>query len=265
MCHRARALRRRTSVDCARMNRTLPSVAFSHSALRGPGEVTVRQNLASPSAEEEGTARWVWPGATATARWLCDRDRGRWLEKKHVLELGSGTGLLGLVAARLGAASVTLTDLPSELHLLRANVARNEKRNAAFSAPTFVKPLVWGDEAGMLELIDARPVSNADCDRDDRTKGFDVVLCCDLVYRNGDETQRALARTMRAALGTSPTNDPAGSRVLKARRAVVAYQFRENVLADAPFFEEVDHLFADPHKHDDGDDEDLWLFEYEPK
>jgi hypothetical protein len=127
-----------------------------------------------------------------------------------------------------------------------------------------VKPLVWGDEAGMLELIDARPVSNADCDRNDR-KGFDVVLCCDLVYRNGDETQRALARTMRAALGTSPTNDPAGSRVLKARRAVVAYQFRENVLADAPFFEEVDHLFADPHKHDDGDDEELWLFEYEPK
>ena len=91
------------------------------------------------------------------------------------------------------------------------------------------------------------------------------MLCCDLVYRNGDETQRALARTMRAALGTQPTNDPAGSRVLKARRAVVAYQFRENVLADAPFFEEVDRLFADPHKHDDGDDEDLWLFEYEPK
>jgi len=72
---------------------------------------------------------------------------------------------------------------------------------------------------------------------------------------------------MRAALGTSPNDDdPAGSlAVLKARRAVVAYQFRENVLADAPFFEEVDHLFADPHKHDDGDDEDLWLFEYEPK
>ena len=157
------------------MDRTLPSVAFSHSALRGPGEVTVRQNLASPSAEEEGTARWVWPGATATARWLCDRDRGRWLENKHVLELGSGTGLLGLVAARLGAASVTLTDLPSELHLLRANVARNEKRAAAFSAPTFVKPLVWGDEAGILELIDARPVPGF-------VPGFDVVLCLSLIH-----------------------------------------------------------------------------------
>jgi len=146
--------------------------------------VTVRQNLDAPSAEEEGTARWVWPGATATARWLCDRDRGRWLENKHVLELGSGTGLLGLVAARLGAASVTLTDLPSELDLLRANVALND---AAASSPTRVEPLVWGDETGMLQLIDRARLPS----------GFDVVLCCDLVYRNGDEHQRALARTMR--------------------------------------------------------------------
>ena len=170
------------------MDRTLASVEFSHPALRGASPVTVRQNLDAPSAEEEGTARWVWPGATATARWLCDRDRGRWLENKHVLELGSGTGLLGLVAARLGAASVTLTDLPSELDLLRANVALN---SIAASSPTRVEPLVWGDETGMLQLIDRARLPS----------GFDVVLCCDLVYRNGDEHQRALARTMRRAMG----------------------------------------------------------------
>jgi len=235
------------------MDRTLPSVAFSHPALRGASPVTVRQNLDAPSAEEEGTARWVWPGATATARWLCDRDRGRWLENKHVLELGSGTGLLGLVAARLGAASVTLTDLPSELDLLRANVARND----AASSPTRVEPLVWGDETGMLELIPG--------------SGFDVVLCCDLVYRNGDERQRALARTMRRALGDAAeeAEEAEGARLEKekekaSRVAVVAYQFRENVLGDAPFFDEVDRLFADPTRHD-AEDEDLWLFEYRPK
>lgn len=239
------------------MDRTLPSVAFSHPALRGASPVTVRQNLDAPSAEEEGTARWVWPGATATARWLCDRDRGRWLENKHVLELGSGTGLLGLVAARLGAASVTLTDLPSELGLLRANVARND----AASSPTRVEPLVWGDETGMLELIDRARLPS----------GFDVVLCCDLVYRNGDERQRALARTMRRALGDAAegAEEAEGARSEKekekaSRVAVVAYQFRENVLGDAPFFDEVDRLFADPTRHD-AEDEDLWLFEYRPK
>lgn len=240
------------------MDRTLASVEFSHPALRGASPVTVRQNLDAPSAEEEGTARWVWPGATATARWLCDRDRGRWLENKHVLELGSGTGLLGLVAARLGAASVTLTDLPSELDLLRANVALNDD---AASSPTRVEPLVWGDETGMLQLIDRARLPS----------GFDVVLCCDLVYRNGDEHQRALARTMRRALGDAAfpgaenaTSEKKEKKTESSRVAVVAYQFRENVLGDSPFFDEVDILFADPRRHDT-EDEDLWLFEYRPK
>jgi hypothetical protein len=49
-----------------------------------------------------------------------------------------------------------------------------------------------------------------------------------------------------------------------SRVAVVAYQFRENVLGDSPFFDEVDVLFADPRRHDT-EDEDLWLFEYRPK
>jgi nicotinamide N-methyltransferase len=239
------------------MDRTLASVEFSHPALRGASPVTVRQNLDAPSAEEEGTARWVWPGATATARWLCDRDRGRWLENKHVLELGSGTGLLGLVAARLGAASVTLTDLPSELDLLRANVALND--DDAASSPTRVEPLVWGDETGMLQLIDRARLPS----------GFDVVLCCDLVYRNGDEHQRALARTMRRAMGDAfeGAEDATSEKEKKtesSRVAVVAYQFRENVLGDSPFFDEVDVLFADPRRHDT-EDEDLWLFEYRPK
>ena len=44
----------------------------------------------------------------------------------------------------------------------------------------------------------------------------------------------------------------------------MAYQFRENVLGDSPFFDEVDVLFADPRRHDT-EDEDLWLFEYRPK
>ena len=244
------------------MNRTLPSVAFSHPALRGASPVTVLQNLDSPSAEEEGTARWVWPGATATARWLCDRDRGRWLENKHVLELGSGTGLLGLVAARLGAASVTLTDLPSELRLLRANV--DVARDAcAIAAPTRVAPLVWGDEAGMLERIES--IESVDgSSLDGSRSGFDVVLCCDLVYRNGEDAQRDLVRTMRAALGGAPRARMSAEAPAAQKKALVAYQFRENVLVDAPFFDEVDRLFADPIRHDT-EDEDLWLFEYEPR
>eukprot|EP00639_Heterosigma_akashiwo_P011224 CAMPEP_0206376086 /NCGR_PEP_ID=MMETSP0294-20121207/9263_1 /ASSEMBLY_ACC=CAM_ASM_000327 /TAXON_ID=39354 /ORGANISM="Heterosigma akashiwo, Strain CCMP2393" /LENGTH=109 /DNA_ID=CAMNT_0053824125 /DNA_START=504 /DNA_END=830 /DNA_ORIENTATION=- len=46
------------------------------------------------------------------------------LERKRVLELGAGTGIVGLALARMGAA-VTLTDRAPLAPLLRRNAARN--------------------------------------------------------------------------------------------------------------------------------------------
>ena len=105
------------------MNRNLDVVSFSHPALLlklggGGGEggedeaddaqgagaanraVTVFQNVGNEvvhdiaTAGHDATARWVWPGATATAQWLCDRG-DEWIRGKRVVELGAGTGLLG--------------------------------------------------------------------------------------------------------------------------------------------------------------------------
>ena len=75
------------------MDRTLATVAFDHPALAGDAGVSVAQNLGHLPGED-GTARWVWPGATATATWLCDR-ADEWIRGKRVVELGAGTGLLG--------------------------------------------------------------------------------------------------------------------------------------------------------------------------
>eukprot|EP00955_Chlamydomonas_euryale_P115980 366390-Chlamydomonas_euryale.AAC.29 len=41
---------------------------------------------------------------------------------KSVLEIGAGTGAVGLVAAGLGAAPVVLTDLPHLLPFMEANI-----------------------------------------------------------------------------------------------------------------------------------------------
>ena len=66
------------------------------------------------------TGRTVWDGAVILSRYL-EEERNRFAGK-HFLELGAGTGLSGLSAAALGAASVTLTDLKYCLKSLEANM-----------------------------------------------------------------------------------------------------------------------------------------------
>ncbi len=62
-----------------------------------------------------------------------------------ILELGAGTGLVGLAAAQLGAARVQITDLPYAL----ANIQSNVDRNAAGSSTVEVRALDWFDPPRM--------------------------------------------------------------------------------------------------------------------
>ena len=59
-----------------------------------------------------------------------------------VLELGSGTGLCGIVAAKLGAREVVLTDFPELLPLLKRNASLNN-----VSEVTSTMALDWRDES----------------------------------------------------------------------------------------------------------------------
>ena len=88
------------------MDRTVEVVRFVHPALRADDdddddEVRVFQNMDDTkvfddivTARHDATARWVWPGAMATASWLCERGN-EWIKGKRVVDVGSGTGLLG--------------------------------------------------------------------------------------------------------------------------------------------------------------------------
>ena len=64
------------------------------------------------------TAGSIWHAGHALALYLIDHPSI--VQGKHVLELGSGCGLVGLIAAALGAKTVVLTDLATQqLHLQR--------------------------------------------------------------------------------------------------------------------------------------------------
>lgn len=103
------------------------------------------------------TAGHVW-AVGRLAAWAMQRPAmHQWLEDRHVLELGSGTGISGISAARVGASTVILSDRQPTLDLLRQNIARNarwyKKHNKQRSIVSLQAiALNWFDVAAALPL-----------------------------------------------------------------------------------------------------------------
>jgi len=187
-------------------------VRFEHAAVGAleveQEELAARRREGGGREGEDSTGAVVWPAAHSTAAHLCanaELVRGR-----RVVELGAGTGLVGLVAAALGAAEVALTDLPSALPLLERNARRNE---AACGGRVKVRELSWGSALGEL----AGPAGK-------------VVLACEVVYQHDEETSEALVETMAALAGQDGL-------------CLVSYEFRDGMLADIFFFDKANELF----------------------
>ncbi|XP_022725595.1 protein N-lysine methyltransferase METTL21A isoform X1 [Durio zibethinus] len=117
------------------------------------------------------------PGVTGAVMWDSGVVLGKFLEHavdlgmlvlqgKKVVELGSGCGLVGCIAALLGA-QVVLTDLPDRLRLLKKNVETNLKHGVRGSAA--VKELTWGNDPDK-DLVESPP---------------DYVLGSDVIYSEG--------------------------------------------------------------------------------
>ena len=89
------------------------------------------------------TGAVMWDSGVVLAKFLEHSvDSGMLLlQGKKVMELGSGCGLVGCVAALLGA-EVTLTDMPDRLRLLRKNVECNLSETDLQGSATFME-LVW--------------------------------------------------------------------------------------------------------------------------
>lgn len=65
----------------------------------------------------------IWDGSLVLARYLECRDPSFFHNKKFI-ELGSGTGIMGIVAALQGA-DITLTDKKALLPLINHNIEKN--------------------------------------------------------------------------------------------------------------------------------------------
>ena len=98
------------------------------------------------------------------------------LRGKRVIELGSGTGIVGIIAARCSPSTLVLTDLPALLPLLAANVASNIP-STSVSTAIHCLPLTWSTTLTAAELTGELAVP------------FDVMLLSDVVYDAFDTRQ----------------------------------------------------------------------------
>ncbi|XP_068450961.1 EEF1A lysine methyltransferase 3-like [Clinocottus analis] len=120
-------------------------------------ELKIRQVFGSSL----GVAAAVWESALHLCRYF--EQQSVELRGKRAIELGSGTGVVGILAARLGAV-VTLTDLPLTLPQLQDNVSANAPSSSWPSTLPAVLPLSWGEDHMSFP------------------SDWDLVLCADIIY-----------------------------------------------------------------------------------
>lgn len=87
-------------------------------------------------------AHYLWDSSLLLSQLIAgskqqNNDPGWSVEGQHVLELGSGTGLVGIICALAGAESTVLTDYPSPEIL--ENIRKNVETNVAFRQRTSLR------------------------------------------------------------------------------------------------------------------------------
>ncbi|KAK2592374.1 Protein-lysine N-methyltransferase rrg1 [Conoideocrella luteorostrata] len=110
-------------------------------------------------------------------------------EVPTVLELGSGTGLLGLAAAALWKLHVVLSDLPSIVENLESNAERNREAIEARGGGASVGALTWG---GSEDEVDQELFG--------RPSQFKIVLVADPMYDDDHPVLLASAISQHLAL-----------------------------------------------------------------
>lgn len=141
-------------------------------AVGGDDELVVEQD----QSLHDSCGGIVWESAFCLAQ-LLQRDGGKRVRGKRVVELGAGAGLLGMSAAKLGAESVLLTDHPSAMPLLRRNVARNFPNpddTDTDTARVSCLPLDWLDANHLSAVLGTFPKQE--------NRGFNVALAADVVF-----------------------------------------------------------------------------------
>ncbi|KAJ9646463.1 hypothetical protein H2199_002512 [Coniosporium tulheliwenetii] len=114
-----------------------------------------------------------------------------------VLELGSGTGLVGIAAAAVWGASVMLTDLPEIVPNLARNIDANQKAIEATGGSASAAVLDWSTPDEISPLTPASSPFDANCS----ASRFPIILAADSLYSS--EHPQLLVQTIKRWLRES--------------------------------------------------------------
>ncbi len=132
-------------------------------------------------------------------------------EELQILELGAGTGLVGLSAAAIWKANVALTDLAPIVPSLAKNIEANEQLLALKGASAACGTLDWNEPSKLVMNSKAR--DEATKTLSNTVNKASVILAADTIY--SEEHPQMLAQTILAWLKP-------GSEA----RAIIAYPLR---------------------------------------
>ena len=127
----------------------------------------------------------VWDAALVLLKYLFTKNGNKHVKHNCVLELGAGTGVVGIASFLAGAESVIITDLPECLPLMELNVQENR---AALYRPcvssgkdieekVLTRVLRWGDEKDINKIYNTK---NGEVAND--ISKIKCVLIADCIY-----------------------------------------------------------------------------------
>ncbi|ORX76781.1 hypothetical protein K493DRAFT_317715 [Basidiobolus meristosporus CBS 931.73] len=159
------------------------------------GMESVRLDIREPTFAEADLGCRTWSASIVMGKLLCGHTKGYErevvvgeagyvldLSGQRILELGCGTGLAGLMCAKLGASHVMLTDYhPSVLDNVRINVNRNECEEICQ-----VQKLDWWeyfkDSAKNIDNINRNIPISADRGEELYQDQFENIIATDAIY-----------------------------------------------------------------------------------
>ncbi|KAF2668429.1 hypothetical protein BT63DRAFT_433226 [Microthyrium microscopicum] len=168
------------------------------------GKETVSISLHEPALTADNLGLKTWCASHVLSRRLHKQTlpKSRWPEKLNILELGAGTGLVGMSCAIVFNANVYLTDLPEIEPNLRRNIHSNSELIWAHGGSAVSAVLDWSNP----EILCIRDESTLSCARS-TPASFPLIIAADCIY--SAEQPEMIVQTIKHWL--SPERD---SRVI---------------------------------------------------